>query len=237
MVSRERLCFQQGACRFCWPIKLNWQGADGPERSVKLAWDSCVRVSVKLIVCVCVCVCVSHSTIHETGEPGLVPVLLELVCPYTITSFPGQFQVLSHSCGVFSPQLWDKIWDWPGNEAVLQVCTHTQFLPPTVPWLAIGWSWSLIYVAVPRRIWTLFWLPCSKRCSAELPLRVGLIHHMYTYPSIHASSLHVHCMSPTFNGSFVLQHFECGNAVELCNGIMFDFYPGLPHMVVTMLTV
>ena len=38
------------------------------------------------------------------------------------------------------------------------------------------------------------------------------------------------CMSPALNGSFALQHFECGNAVEMYNGIMIDFYPGLPHM-------
>ena len=29
-----------------------------------------------------------------------------------------------------------------------------------------------------------------------------------------------------------LQCFECGNAVELHNRIMFNFYPGLPHMVI-----
>ena len=33
-------------------------------------------------------------------------------------------------------------------------------------------------------------------------------------------------MSPTHNGS--LQCFECGNAIEICNGIMFDFYLKLP---------
>ena len=38
-------------------------------------------------------------------------------------------------------------------------------------------------------------------------------------------------MSPTLNGSSALQHFECGNAVELRNGRMFDFYPGLPHLL------
>ena len=37
-------------------------------------------------------------------------------------------------------------------------------------------------------------------------------------------------MSPTLNGSSVLQRFEHGNIVEICNGIMFDFYLGLPHM-------
>ena len=32
------------------------------------------------------------------------------------------------------------------------------------------------------------------------------------------------------NKCFVLQHFEHGNAVELCNGVMFHFYSGLPHI-------
>ena len=35
-------------------------------------------------------------------------------------------------------------------------------------------------------------------------------------------------MSPIPNGSSALQ-FEHGNAIEICNGIMFDFYPRLPH--------
>ena len=37
-------------------------------------------------------------------------------------------------------------------------------------------------------------------------------------------------MSPALNGSTAIQHFERGNVVEIRNGIMFDFYPGLPHM-------
>ena len=27
-----------------------------------------------------------------------------------------------------------------------------------------------------------------------------------------------------------VQHYERGNAIAMCNRIMFDFYPGLPHM-------
>ena len=36
-------------------------------------------------------------------------------------------------------------------------------------------------------------------------------------------------MSPTHNGS--LQYFECSNAIEIRNGIMFNFYLGLPHIL------
>ena len=38
------------------------------------------------------------------------------------------------------------------------------------------------------------------------------------------------CMSPALNGSSALQRFKRSNASEICNGIMFDFYPGLPHV-------
>ena len=37
-------------------------------------------------------------------------------------------------------------------------------------------------------------------------------------------------MSPALNGISALQRFEHSNAIEIRNGIMFDFYPGLPYM-------
>ena len=37
-------------------------------------------------------------------------------------------------------------------------------------------------------------------------------------------------MSPALNGSSTLEHFEHSNVSEIRNGIMFDFYPGLPHV-------
>ena len=45
-------------------------------------------------------------------------------------------------------------------------------------------------------------------------------YHIYT----------VH-MSLALNGSSALEHFECSNVIEIRNGKMFNFYPGLPHMV------
>ena len=38
-------------------------------------------------------------------------------------------------------------------------------------------------------------------------------------------------MSPTFNGSSLIQHFEGNDAIEIDEGITFDFYTGLPHVV------
>ena len=37
-------------------------------------------------------------------------------------------------------------------------------------------------------------------------------------------------MSPALNVSNALPRFECSNAVEIHNGIMFDFYLGLPQL-------
>ena len=37
-------------------------------------------------------------------------------------------------------------------------------------------------------------------------------------------------MSPGLNGSSVIRRFKHGNAIEIRNGITFDFYTGLPHM-------
>ena len=37
-------------------------------------------------------------------------------------------------------------------------------------------------------------------------------------------------MSSALNGNSALQRFERGNAVKIRNGIMFDFYPGLPRI-------
>ena len=36
-------------------------------------------------------------------------------------------------------------------------------------------------------------------------------------------------MSPALNGSSTLERFERSNVSKIRNGIMFDFYPGLPH--------
>ena len=47
---------------------------------------------------------------------------------------------------------------------------------------------------------------------------------------------HVHTasMTPTLNKSSVLERFERGNAIEIRNGIMFNFYPELPHISQTL---
>ena len=39
-------------------------------------------------------------------------------------------------------------------------------------------------------------------------------------------------MSPALSRSLALQHVKLSDALEIREGIIFDFYPGLPHMYV-----
>ena len=42
-------------------------------------------------------------------------------------------------------------------------------------------------------------------------------------------------MSPALSRGLALWHVKLGDALELPDGIIFDFYPGLPHMYSIML--
>ena len=48
------------------------------------------------------------------------------------------------------------------------------------------------------------------------------------------STYHVHMarMSPILNESSALEHFKHGNMIKICNGIIFDFCLGLPHILI-----
>ena len=92
---------------------------------------------------------------------------------------------------------------------------------------------GISYVAVPGRNRTLF--RCVLRLHYRVPRAVMQYFHckwgsyvlcklMNTW---HIYPVH---MGPTPNRSSALQRFECVNALEIRNGIMFNFYPGLPHI-------
>ena len=38
-------------------------------------------------------------------------------------------------------------------------------------------------------------------------------------------------LSPALNGSSEIRHFERSGAIEIRDGIIFDFYTGLPHVL------
>ena len=64
-----------------------------------------------------------------------------------------------------------------------------------------------------------------KYCSGELPSRAGFVHATL----MRQVCVYLVHMSPVFNESSLLQHFKCDNTIKLCNRIMFNVYPGLPH--------
>ena len=44
-------------------------------------------------------------------------------------------------------------------------------------------------------------------------------------------------MSPALSGSLSLLHIKLGDVLEIRDGIIFNFYPGLPHIRVLKQTV
>ena len=56
----------------------------------------------------------------------------------------------------------------------------------------------------------------------------GAHTHCVNVVSIHVFTQH---MSPALNGCSMLEHFKRSNATEVHYGIMFNFYPGLPHVM------
>ena len=89
------------------------------------------------------------------------------------------------------------------------------------------------HVAVPGRNRTLFY--CIFRSHYRIQSAVTQLFR-YGWGSYVLCKLmntrHVYTvrMNPTPNGRYTLQRFECGNAMEIRNGIMFGFYLGLPHI-------
>ena len=65
-------------------------------------------------------------------------------------------------------------------------------------------------------------------CSAKLLLGVGLIRTSYRY--FRYSCIYIAHMSPTLIGSSTLQRVKLCDALKIRVGIIFDFYPGLPHI-------
>ena len=54
---------------------------------------------------------------------------------------------------------------------------------------------------------------------------------------IHTSTKHIR-MSLTLNGSSAVQHFKCGDAIKICDRLIFDFfYVGLSHLLLTIIII
>ena len=44
-------------------------------------------------------------------------------------------------------------------------------------------------------------------------------------------------MSPTLNESSVIRLFKHSNVIKVCDGITFDFYTGMPHILIGKNTI
>ena len=146
-----------------------------------------------------------------------------------------------------------KNWSWerPGNEGMLAhfnsannihwvICTSFHVTCPTnsCPQSTLihnQWYFFLLslllnkYVYVVGRNQTLFC--CIFRLRYHVWCAV-VKTHMYCVGTWIRGHFYASCMSPTLSGSSLLQHVEHGNAIKIhvCNRIIFDFYPGLPHV-------
>ena len=66
-------------------------------------------------------------------------------------------------------------------------------------------------------------LLCLKCHIAELPLRAGLIRASYMHEYKNIYEAHV---STALNGSSAIRRFKHSDAIEIRDGITFDFYTG-----------
>ena len=87
---------------------------------------------------------------------------------------------------------------------------------------------SVYYYKCKRKVKTGEALLPWKRCIAELPLRAGS-YALRRF--IRCSCIYEACMSPALNRSLAMRHFKHSNAIEIRDGITFDFYTGLPHII------
>ena len=90
---------------------------------------------------------------------------------------------------------------------------------------------TIVHVAVPSRNWTLF------HCVFRAHYRVrSAVTQNFRYRHgghmrwVNVSSTYEFTQRVWAPPATEVQHYKCGNAIAMCNGIMFDFYPGLPHM-------
>ena len=102
------------------------------------------------------------------------------------------------------------VWSCYGNYAwamtVIQHEVNNAFAQVHVHIMCTSW-----YVTVPGRNQTLF------HCAFRPRYRVHSAVAQYFHQG---------------QGPYVLQRFEHDNTVEICNGITFDFYPRLTHIII-----
>ena len=81
-------------------------------------------------------------------------------------------------------------------------------------------------------------VPTFKVLQCGTSIKGGGNMHYENVSSIHGFIVYAVRMNPAFDRCSAIQRFKCTNVNETCNRIMFDFYLGLPYMVIhcTLLT-
>ena len=116
------------------------------------------------------------------------------------------------------------------------VCLHSYMWPYTENW--IEWTDTMIYTYISN-LWQ-SWveiehyfmahfdhIPCLKRSNRVLLLWVGL--NVRCVNSWMLDRFTKRIWAPPFT-EVLCYRFKCGNVNETCNGIMLNFYLGLPHL-------
>ena len=119
-------------------------------------------------------------------------------------------------------------WSWTSVKLCMFLCTHRSSVRCSLymwqSWVEIEHYSVASFDCVQSTVTVVRTTRGAHTCCVDQCMNTSLRH-------VHAAR-----MSPTLNGSFALQRFECGNTIEIRNGIMFNFYPGLPHMVHKVIT-
>ena len=126
---------------------------------------------------------------------------------------------------------WNKQWSVPNVPETLLLCCLSSLARLHHRYTSV--MQGSVYVAVSGRNRTIF------RCVFRLHHQVqSAVTQYFHYGGAHTCYVNTWILdafytarkSPTLNRSSVLQCFKCGNAIEIRNRIMFDLYPGLPHV-------
>ena len=97
-----------------------------------------------------------------------------------------------------------------------------------------------IYVAVPDRNRILFRsvFRAHHRVWCAIALSFHLGRGSYALCGcIRYSCIYIVCISPTLSGSSALQRIKLGDALEIRNGMIFDFYSRLPHIHICVMFI
>ena len=130
-------------------------------------------------------------------------------------------------------------WHSPSRQQITSHHVTVCYLTIKAVTSIIRWMWMYprhirdTYVAVPDRnqilVHRVFRAHQRVQRATALSFRSGRGSYALR-GRIRYSCIYIARMSPTLSGSSALQHVKLGDALKIRNGIIFDFYSGLPHM-------